>query len=118
MAQLKVSGSRIERKVRDAGERVGDGGVGEEGKHVKRGEGNDGEQRAAGEPFELLALQRLLFAAVAQPEDAGSDEVEDGEVGVVDLVEPVLQATGGRPVEQRKVAQTDEGQAGQVEECA
>jgi hypothetical protein len=43
----------------------------------------------------LLTFQGLLFIAVAYPEDDGGQEVKGGEVGVVELVEAMLEFSGG-----------------------
>ena len=81
MAQLKVSGSRMSERPARRVRALGAVGVGEERDDVEEREGQDGEQRSAGEPLQLLALQGLLFAAIAEPEDGRGDDVEDGEVG-------------------------------------
>src|SRR5665213_296995 len=105
-----------QRKDGEAREVVGRGGVREERDDVEGGEGQDREQRSAGEPLELLALQGVLFAAIAPPEDSRSHEVEDGEVGVVDLVETVDELAGGGPALLGEVAEDEQHRAGQVEQ--
>ncbi len=56
MAQLNVSGSSEQRQERDTRQGDRNGRVGDERDHVKGREREDGKQRAASEPFELLAL--------------------------------------------------------------
>ena len=109
-------GQQDQREQSDLGEGAGHVRVEKEGNDVERGEGKDGEDRAAREPLELLALEGLLFIAIADPEDDSGEEVEAGEVGVVELVEAVLELRGRGPEGVGEVAQDAEDYAGDVEE--
>src|SRR6185312_2715690 len=95
---------------------VGRRGVRQERNDVEAGEGQYREQRAAGKPLELLALQGIFFAAIAPPEDARGHQIEDGEVGVIDLVETVDQLAGRLPDLLREVAEDQQDRAGKIQQ--
>ena len=61
-------------------------------------------------------MQGLFLIAVANPEDDGSKEVETGKIGVVELVEAMLEAAGGGPDGVGEEAEGREGKPRQIEE--
>ena len=65
-----------ERQAGDLLKNDGNWYAGEEWKRVQQGEGQNGEQRSAGEPLKLLAEQGSVGAGVAAEEqDGGQDEI-------------------------------------------
>ena len=90
--------------------------VEQEGNDVEQGEGDDGDQGAAGKPLELLALERVFRAAGAQEEECGGGDVVEGHVGHGDLVEAVLEGLGGGPEEDGSGLEGGEVDAGEVEQ--
>ena len=62
---------------------------------VEEREGQNGQQRPARNPLQLLAQQRRIGAAVAVQEQKRRGHVEDRVVSGRDLVEPVEQYLGG-----------------------
>ncbi len=115
MAQENVSGSTTSESGRGCGRR-GDGPVGEEGKDVEQGERDRRDQCAAGEPLELLALERVLRVLGAPVEQARGPDVVDGHVAVGDLVQPVQQQLGGGPAQDGHDLERDQAEPGQVEQ--
>ena len=84
-----------QREAGQVGEQAGRVQVEEEGNGVKQREGQNGQQRSARDPLQLLAQQRRVGAAVAAQEEQGGQHVKDGVVGGAGLVEPVLEQAGG-----------------------
>ena len=63
MAQQKVSGRKTSESGRSSERDRGNGNVEQERDDVEEGEGDDGDEGSAGEPLELLALEREARAA-------------------------------------------------------
>ena len=113
-----TEGQREQNKAQngDVGQRLGNIRIGEEGNHVQHGEGKHRQQSAARKPLQLLPLQRLLLAVILHPEHYRRQHVVSGQIGVVGLVQPVLQPLRRRPVLQRQIAQQHQHQSRQVQQ--
>jgi hypothetical protein len=81
---------------------------------IKERERNHGQQRAAGEPLQLLAQQGRVGAVVTDQEQNGRQNVEDGIVAGGDLFQAVLEQPCSLPVGKGPDPQAEQGRAGRI----
>ena len=97
MAQLKVSGRMTSEMPASFSKMPGTGYIGQIRDDVQQREGRDREDGSASEPFELLAAKRQVGAQIADIEDDAGQHPAGGEIGVSELVQPIVEQRGGRP---------------------
>lgn len=86
------------------------------GDDVEQGERSDGDEGAAREPLELLALQSRLGPTIAEAEDDGGDDVVEGKVSECDLIESMKKDLGRRPEADGRVLQANKEDPRQIEQ--
>ena len=103
-----------DRKSGDTLERLRQAPVEDERHRVEQRERNHGEERAAREPFQLLAEQRCARAPVAAHEQRAGQHVEDGLIGRAGLVHPMFQQPRCLPIECGPDPQAELGRSGRI----